>query len=152
MFLNDLITSALLYVQFFRRPYPGTSRPCLRFCSPQFNHRVTWAYFSRRVRCKADDSRVSLLAEDSGTGIDPQTATRILEPFFTTKSTGMGLGLAICKSILSLMEARCPQAPRVASVVFFASIFRMLPKQVLRCSNSARLRVSSTTNLCWDGA
>jgi signal transduction histidine kinase len=33
--------------------------------------------------------------EDSGVGIDPAVAERLLEPFFTTKPTGTGLGLAI---------------------------------------------------------
>ena len=37
---------------------------------------------------------------DSGTGIDPKDVNQIFEPFYTTKASGMGMGLAICKSIV----------------------------------------------------
>ena len=37
---------------------------------------------------------------DSGGGIPPDTIEAIFSPFHTTKSTGMGLGLSICKSII----------------------------------------------------
>ena len=37
---------------------------------------------------------------DSGGGIPPDTRETIFSPFHTTKSSGMGLGLSICKSIL----------------------------------------------------
>ena len=37
---------------------------------------------------------------DSGPGIDPDVADRIFEPFVTTKRSGMGMGLSICRSII----------------------------------------------------
>jgi signal transduction histidine kinase len=37
---------------------------------------------------------------DSGPGMDPQTMDRLFEAFYTTKSSGMGMGLAICRSII----------------------------------------------------
>ncbi|MBV8091741.1 MAG: PAS domain-containing protein, partial [Acetobacteraceae bacterium] len=41
---------------------------------------------------------VQVTVEDSGTGLAPQILTRIFEPFYTTKSSGMGMGLSICRS------------------------------------------------------
>jgi signal transduction histidine kinase len=41
-----------------------------------------------------------LLVQDTGTGIAPADQERIFEPFFTTRPAGMGLGLAICRTLL----------------------------------------------------
>jgi signal transduction histidine kinase len=41
-----------------------------------------------------------LVVEDTGVGIPPEHLPRVLEPFFTTKPAGSGLGLSICRSIV----------------------------------------------------
>jgi len=43
---------------------------------------------------------VSMLVADTGPGVDRENADRIFDPLFTTKSTGMGMGLSICRSIV----------------------------------------------------
>ncbi|WP_343630992.1 AAA family ATPase [Roseateles sp.] len=43
---------------------------------------------------------VEVVVEDRGVGIAADAVRQVLEPFFTTKSHGMGMGLAICKSIV----------------------------------------------------
>jgi PAS domain S-box-containing protein len=47
-----------------------------------------------------DGDQVQVTVEDSGVGLDPNTMSRIFEPFYTTKSSGMGMGLSICRSIV----------------------------------------------------
>ena len=46
------------------------------------------------------DHHVQIWVSDNGIGIEPQNTARIFEPKFTTKSSGMGLGLGIIKNII----------------------------------------------------
>lgn len=46
------------------------------------------------------DDYVVVSVEDTGRGIDPQHRDRLFNAFFTTKDKGMGMGLAICQSIV----------------------------------------------------
>jgi len=46
------------------------------------------------------DSRVRIVIADTGCGIAPNQLALVLEPFFTTKPQGNGLGLSICRSIV----------------------------------------------------
>ena len=47
-----------------------------------------------------EDHQVKIAVKDNGKGISEENAARIFEPKFTTKSSGMGLGLAIIKNII----------------------------------------------------
>jgi PAS domain S-box-containing protein len=53
-----------------------------------------------------DDGSVKLLVRDSGTGIDPATAGRLFDAFYTTKAKGMGVGLSISRSIIARHDGR----------------------------------------------
>jgi C4-dicarboxylate-specific signal transduction histidine kinase len=49
----------------------------------------------------ADGDGVRVTVADSGSGIPPECLPRIFEPFFTTRAEGMGLGLTVCRTIIS---------------------------------------------------
>ena len=49
---------------------------------------------------RADDRYVQVIISDSGQGIPADLMPRLFEPFFSTKSSGMGIGLLMCKSII----------------------------------------------------
>jgi signal transduction histidine kinase len=49
---------------------------------------------------------VLVAVRDSGPGIDPEHIERIFEAFYTTKSTGVGMGLSICRSIIDAHGGR----------------------------------------------
>ncbi len=52
------------------------------------------------VRIKKEAEHVLIVVKDNGIGIQPKDINRIFEPKFTTKSSGMGLGLGIIKNII----------------------------------------------------
>jgi signal transduction histidine kinase len=54
------------------------------------------------VRSQIENAKtVTITMEDSGPGLDPEHIEKIFAPYFTTKSAGMGMGLAICRSIVA---------------------------------------------------
>ncbi|MBY5447161.1 PAS domain S-box protein [Rhizobium leguminosarum] len=49
---------------------------------------------------RSSDGLTQVSVSDNGIGLDPDTADRAFEAFFTTKATGIGMGLSICRSII----------------------------------------------------
>ncbi len=65
------------------------------------------------------DGSVRISVADTGPGIPPEDADRIFNPLFTTKPDGMGMGLAICRSIVENHHGRlwiAPNTPQGAVV------------------------------------
>jgi signal transduction histidine kinase len=60
-----------------------------------------------------DTQQVRLTVADCGVGIAADSAGRVFNTFFTTKSGGMGMGLSICRSIVELHGGRIWAAPNV---------------------------------------
>ena len=49
---------------------------------------------------------ILVAVRDSGPGVDREHLDRVFEPFFTTKNSGVGMGLAICRSIIAAHGGR----------------------------------------------
>jgi signal transduction histidine kinase len=53
-----------------------------------------------------DSGSVMVSVGDTGKGVQPSAIDRIFNPLFTTKAHGMGMGLAICRSIIDAHGGR----------------------------------------------
>ncbi len=74
------------------------------------------------ISARTDGANSVLVSfRDTGPGLDPNSADRVFEAFYSTKSEGMGMGLAICHSIIEAHGGRMwagPNDPRGAIFQF----------------------------------
>jgi PAS domain S-box-containing protein len=54
----------------------------------------------------SETNSILVALRDSGPGIDPEHLDRIFKPFYTTKTSGIGMGLSICRSIIDAHGGR----------------------------------------------
>lgn len=58
------------------------------------------------IRTEREDDRARLTVQDVGVGIEPSGVDKVFEPFYTTKSGGMGIGLSVSRSIIERHHGR----------------------------------------------
>ncbi len=58
------------------------------------------------VAARRSECNLQLVVEDTGIGIPAEHLSKVLEPFFSTKHEGNGLGLSICRSIVWQMQGK----------------------------------------------
>jgi signal transduction histidine kinase len=58
------------------------------------------------ISTEQEHTGVLVAVRDSGPGIDPAHLERVFEAFYTTKSSGLGMGLSICRSIIDAHGGR----------------------------------------------
>jgi PAS domain S-box-containing protein len=79
------------------------------------------------IRSEQDDAhQARVTVNDCGVGFSADSADRIFTTFFTTKSSGMGMGLSICRSIIELHGGRiwaAPNVPHGASIQFTLPLY-----------------------------
>jgi PAS domain S-box-containing protein len=69
---------------------------------------------------REDGDRVRVTVRDAGAGIDPGSADRLFDAFYTTKSSGMGIGLSVSRSIIERHGGRLWYEPNDGPGATFA--------------------------------
>jgi signal transduction histidine kinase len=75
---------------------------------------------------KVQDDYVTISVADNGKGIDKSLEDDIFKPFFTTKSKGLGIGLAICKTIVEDHEGKLHFANNETGGAIFSFKLRVI--------------------------
>jgi two-component system, LuxR family, sensor kinase FixL len=79
---------------------------------------------SIEMRATTDRNAIVITVEDSGPGVSPQLIAQLFEPFVTSKSDGMGLGLAISRSLVRAHggEIICQPGARLGGARFSVTL------------------------------
>jgi signal transduction histidine kinase/ligand-binding sensor domain-containing protein len=72
------------------------------------------------LRTSSRAARVQVEVRDTGPGLAPEVSQRLFEPYVTTKPSGMGLGLAICRTIVEAHAGRLSGGPAPGGGVVFS--------------------------------
>lgn len=75
-----------------RQVFINLIRNSIEACGPDGRLNIAIAWIPPRVR---------IIFADNGPGFEVQRLVRVMEPFFTTKDGGMGIGLSMCRKIVT---------------------------------------------------
>jgi PAS domain S-box-containing protein len=85
---------------------------------------------------------VLVCVRDSGHGIDPSNVQRVFEAFYTTKGEGMGMGLAICRSIIEAHGGRIWAGPNKPCGAVFQFVLPLKPGAPIPVERASQLPVA----------
>jgi len=77
----------------------------------------------------ADDSMVAITVADTGTGVAPEMASQLFQPFITTKRQGMGVGLSISRTIVEAHGGRISCEPNPGGGTIFRFTLRAVSNE-----------------------
>ncbi len=90
-----------------------------------------------KVHVYARGNTLRLCVSDSGSGIEPQVLERLGEPFFTTKATGTGLGLAVVKAVVRAHQGQLQLHSRRGRGTCALLSLPLLSLQAMACAGEA---------------
>jgi PAS domain S-box-containing protein len=100
---------------------------------------------------REEGDRVRLSVRDTGVGFEPQAMDRLFDAFYTTKSSGMGIGLSVSRSIIESHKGRLWATPNDGPGATFAFSIPCGPQDVTISMTGAQnigvIRTSAVTNI-----
>ena len=90
----------LLDSKLFREVIVNLSQNAISAISKKFDDDESRIKGRISIKSKIENDRYILTFTDDGTGMDEATSARVFEPYFTTKSNGTGLGMAMSYKII----------------------------------------------------
>jgi len=84
---------------------------------------------NRRVhlQTRAGEQAAVIEVRDQGPGLSDEAKTLLFEPFYTTKEDGMGLGLSICRAIVTAHSGTLDARPNAGIGMTFSATFPLCP-------------------------
>jgi two-component system sensor kinase FixL len=76
-----------------------------------------------------DQATIEISVADSGPGLAPEVRERLFQPFITTKRSGMGLGLSICRRIVEAHGGQLWSEPNPTGGTIFRFYLAAVPKR-----------------------
>ena len=89
---------------------------------------------------------VRLAVEDAGVGIDPHNVEKLFDAFYTTKGTGMGMGLSVSRSTVEAHHGRLWAAPHDGPGSMFSFSIPSTSEAVTGTRNRGAVRTSAVPN------
>jgi two-component system sensor kinase FixL len=78
---------------------------------------------------RGPDNMIEISVSDTGAGIAPEIATQLFQPFITTKSQGMGVGLSISRTIIESHGGSITQRPNPGGGTIFSFTLPAVSKE-----------------------
>ncbi len=81
------------------------------------------------VTARLDDGSIEIAVADRGSGLSDDIVEHLFEPFHTTKSNGMGLGLSICRTIVAAHGGQLRYEPNQGGGAIFRVTLPVPPER-----------------------
>ncbi|MFZ0294767.1 MAG: ATP-binding protein [Candidatus Sulfotelmatobacter sp.] len=98
------------------------------------------------IRTEREDDRARLTVQDVGVGIEAHSMERLFEPFYTTKSGGMGIGLSVSRSIIESHHGRLWATPNDGPGVAFSFAIPRAPEGFAHSEGLRHTQAASGTS------
>jgi len=99
------------------------------------------------IRTEPDDGNsVRLTVQDAGVGVEPHRVDKLFEAFYTTKSSGMGIGLSVSRSIIESHHGRLWATPNEGPGAAFSFSIPCAPEGVSVAHSLDAIRALAATD------